>query len=398
MPGRRPWPAYWLPTRACKRWAGLACRHAPGCQPWAMAQRGLTGLMQPAAAGAPGAAPGAEPPLPPPVAPQVHLSHNMLTLRGAAALLEALPVGPPAAEGSTAEQAAAAHTLPEEASEPGPAADAAGTALTGAAAGAGERPVAPAPAAVLPSRPCWLRMEWNRISLEGLMQARAAAARTPSHAAHRLPAQLPSLRTLSPQGSTVRHPSTALALLSVPSCSGLRCPAQAHPAGAPPSKPAGAGIAACAAWPGCGPALRRARRRHPKPARPAGLPGGRCGDSARAAHPCAGQPWRQEHAAAPGRALPRAHALGQVSACLRPVSTAWPARCGPLLRLCCPLHRVDKVLLPARASGRVRGRVGRCRRRARCNPPAAHSLRRLACEVVACPRSQPCRNHLSPAL
>ncbi|KAL4443702.1 hypothetical protein ABPG75_011439 [Micractinium tetrahymenae] len=84
---------------------------------------------------------------------EVHLSHNMLTLRGAAALLEALPVGTPAAEGAAAEAQAEA----------------------------------PAPAAELPSRPCWLRMEWNRISLEGLMQARAAG-----HARRGLVVDLPS--------------------------------------------------------------------------------------------------------------------------------------------------------------------------------------------------------------
>lgn len=49
---------------------------------------------------------------------QVHLSHNRLTVEGAAAVLRALPVGP-------------------------------------------------AP----PARPLWLRMEWNRVSMEGLMQA-----------------------------------------------------------------------------------------------------------------------------------------------------------------------------------------------------------------------------------
>ena len=99
---------------------------------------------------------------------EVHLSHNMLTLRGATALLEALPVpGAPTAE-------------PAGAGE-GTAEAAVGEAAAGAAAAAGKQatassePEAEAAAAAVeavPSKPMWLRLEWNRISLGGLMQVR----------------------------------------------------------------------------------------------------------------------------------------------------------------------------------------------------------------------------------
>ena len=97
---------------------------------------------------------------------EAHLSHNMLTLSGATALLEALPVpGAPTAEPSGAGA--------------GTGEAAAGEAAAGAAAAAGKQatassePEAEAAAAAVepvPSKPMWLRLEWNRISLGGLMQ------------------------------------------------------------------------------------------------------------------------------------------------------------------------------------------------------------------------------------
>ncbi|KAL4447204.1 hypothetical protein ABPG77_007237 [Micractinium sp. CCAP 211/92] len=98
---------------------------------------------------------------------EVHLSHNMLTLRGAASLLEALPTGSPVAENSDTEQEAA--TPPRGEGLGAEAAALAADDVPAGAEGAGGGQ-AGAPAAGLPSRPCWLRIEWNRISLEGLMQ------------------------------------------------------------------------------------------------------------------------------------------------------------------------------------------------------------------------------------
>ena len=84
--------------------------------------------------------------------PQVHLSHNMLTLAGAAALLEALALPPQQQAGLESSPVEAAT---EAAAPAAPAAEAAGG-RGGASAGK--------------SRPVWLRLEWNRISLEGLMK------------------------------------------------------------------------------------------------------------------------------------------------------------------------------------------------------------------------------------
>ncbi|KAL4858459.1 hypothetical protein ACK3TF_001437 [Chlorella vulgaris] len=70
---------------------------------------------------------------------EVHLSHNMLTLAGATALLEALP---------TRGHASAAGGAPSSPSAS----------------------CAPAPRATIPARPLWMRCEWNRISLDGLVQ------------------------------------------------------------------------------------------------------------------------------------------------------------------------------------------------------------------------------------
>lgn len=84
---------------------------------------------------------------------EVHLSHNMLTCKGAAALLEALPVPGDALPGGT----------PGAAAEPGQAA--AGEQEAAAAAAQPASLAAPPPA-----KPVWLRLEWNRISLTGLME------------------------------------------------------------------------------------------------------------------------------------------------------------------------------------------------------------------------------------
>ncbi|KAI3428192.1 hypothetical protein D9Q98_006572 [Chlorella vulgaris] len=70
---------------------------------------------------------------------EVHLSHNMLTLAGATALLKALPTRGPASAASGAPSSPSASC-------------------------------APASRATTPARPLWMRCEWNRISLDGLMQ------------------------------------------------------------------------------------------------------------------------------------------------------------------------------------------------------------------------------------
>ena len=91
---------------------------------------------------------------------EIHLSHNMLTLRGATALLEALPVPSPAAPAAAEAAGAAAGEA---------AGDAAADELResgGSGAGEGEAE------AQLPAKPLWLRLEWNRVSLGGLMQVR----------------------------------------------------------------------------------------------------------------------------------------------------------------------------------------------------------------------------------
>lgn len=90
---------------------------------------------------------------------EIHLSHNMLTLAGATALLEALPAAgaAAAAAGGTSESAGEQQSAGEVAA-----------AAEQAAGSSGE----PAAASEVPSKPVWLRLEWNRISLGGLMQVR----------------------------------------------------------------------------------------------------------------------------------------------------------------------------------------------------------------------------------
>lgn len=90
---------------------------------------------------------------------EIHLSHNMLTLAGATALLEALPAaGAAAAAGGTSESTGKQQSAGEVA------------AAAEQAAGSSGEPAATA--AEVPSKPVWLRLEWNRISLSGLMQVR----------------------------------------------------------------------------------------------------------------------------------------------------------------------------------------------------------------------------------
>ena len=102
---------------------------------------------------------------------EIHLSHNMLTLCGATSLLEALPVhGPTAAQPTVAEGAAAGI----KGAEAGPAARG-GTAAQQASVSDGEPESAAA--GETPSKPVWLRLEWNRISLGGLMQVRLGGGR-----------------------------------------------------------------------------------------------------------------------------------------------------------------------------------------------------------------------------
>lgn len=87
---------------------------------------------------------------------EIHLSHNMLTLHGAAALLEALPVPSPAVSAAAEAAEAAAGEAGGEPTELGQ-------------SGGSEAAESEAEAQ-LPTRPLWLRLEWNRVSLGGLMQ------------------------------------------------------------------------------------------------------------------------------------------------------------------------------------------------------------------------------------
>ena len=74
---------------------------------------------------------------------ELHLSHNLLTARGAGEVLAAIPVAAPAA------------------AKPGPAAE---------PAAAEEAALPPPPPAPAPAKPLWLRLEWNRISVDSLCQ------------------------------------------------------------------------------------------------------------------------------------------------------------------------------------------------------------------------------------
>ncbi len=102
---------------------------------------------------------------------EIHLSHNMLTLRGATALLEVLPVHSSTAAQPTVAAGAAAEV---QGAEAGIAARG-GTAAQQASVSGGEPESAAA--GETPSKPVWLRLEWNRISLGGLMQVRLGGGR-----------------------------------------------------------------------------------------------------------------------------------------------------------------------------------------------------------------------------
>lgn len=98
---------------------------------------------------------------------EVHLSHNLMTLQGAAVLLEALAVPiAAAAEPAAGSNTSSCSAEPEDAGVEALGSEAA--AGEGAsAAGFGSNGGAPPPGS---RRPLWLRLEWNRISLEGLVQ------------------------------------------------------------------------------------------------------------------------------------------------------------------------------------------------------------------------------------
>ena len=253
---------------------------------------------------------------------QVHLSHNKLTLAGATALLQALSAQDAPAAASEADQAAGE----EETGKGGEAAgsEAAGSTAVGDKAAGSEAGTTTSDLFPCPrEKPCWMRLEWNRISLPSLMQVLLVGA------AGVVRSRCPPL-TLLPSAVLLRD---LLCLFRDPSCS-LHLPLTL--------RSAGAGGAACSAWPGSRPASCRPRRRRPLPARPAPLLGGDGGGGPRRARRRARLPGVTQRTAMPGGALPRAAALDQVCRGCRlqfnkhPNSTALP-RCARVPLLLLPL-------------------------------------------------------------